>query len=54
MITEEAWNEKHPDFKTVDEDGQRYLLRLDPETGATVLEPVRVEAVDPKTEEHKR
>lgn len=41
-ITRSEWEAKHPDFKTVDEDGQHYVLRLDDETGATVLEPVEI------------
>lgn len=41
-ITREEWENLHPDFKTTDEGGQRYVLRLEHETGATVLVPVRV------------
>lgn len=40
-ITREKWNRKHEDFKTVI-DGTPYVLKLDPETGATVLVPVRI------------
>lgn len=41
-ITREEWDEKHPDFKTVDDEGQHFVLRLETETGATVLEPVEI------------
>lgn len=40
-ITREEWTRLHPDFQTVI-DGQPYMLRLDPRTGATVLEPVEI------------
>lgn len=42
-ISRDEWETTHPDFKTVDEEGQRYVVRLEQETGATVLEPVELE-----------
>lgn len=50
-ITRDVWEQKHPDFKTVDEEGQHHVLRLDPDTGATVLEPVEI--VDDSEEENR-
>lgn len=41
-MTRKEWEELHPDFKAVDEEGQRFALRLEKDTGATVLVPVRV------------
>lgn len=41
-IPRSEWEAKHSDFKTVDEDGQYYVLRLDDNSGATVLEPVEI------------
>lgn len=41
-MTRQAWEAKHPDFKTVDEGGQHWALHLDEETGATVLLPVEI------------
>lgn len=41
-VTREEWNRKHADYKTVDEEGQHYVLQLDPETGATVLVPMEI------------
>lgn len=49
-ISREDWEQRHADFKTIDDDGQRYVLRLEPETGATVLEPIEVENGNPDAE----
>lgn len=40
-ITREEWTRLHDDFRTVI-DGRPYRVRLDPETGATVLVPVEI------------
>lgn len=40
-VTKEEWCAKHRDFKGYI-NGQPYMLRLDPETGATVLVPVEI------------
>ena len=40
-VTKEEWRAKHRDFKGYI-NGQPYMLRLDPETGATVLVPVEI------------
>lgn len=48
QMTREAWEELHPDFKTVDEGGQHWRLQLDKETGATVLVPVEI--IEPEGE----
>lgn len=40
-VTREEWRKKHPDFKGKI-NGQPFILRLDPETGATVLVPVEI------------
>ena len=41
-VTQAEWDRTHSDYKAVREDGTRYMLRLDPETGATISEPVRI------------
>lgn len=52
-MSRDEWDEMHPDYKTTDEDGQRYVLRLEPGTGATVLEPVKVEEPDSTSDRSK-
>lgn len=41
-MTRAEWARKHRDQKLVDAAGQRWVLALEAETGATVLEQVEV------------
>lgn len=40
-ISRSKWRSTHTDYKSVI-DGVPHILALDPETGATVLEPVEI------------
>lgn len=40
-LTMEQWKKKHRDYKAIVK-GKRYILRLDPKTGATELVPVEI------------
>lgn len=48
-ITRKEWENLHPDYRLIRNDGQRYRLRLERDTGATVLVPVEI--VDERKEE---
>lgn len=48
-MTRDEWENLHPDYRLVREDGQHYRLRLERDTGVTVLVPVEV--VDEEAEE---
>ena len=41
-ITQKEWQAKHNDFKSIGADGIKRILKLDPETGATILIPVKI------------
>lgn len=41
-MTLSEWHQTDPAYKTIREDGTRAALRLDPETGSTVSEPVKI------------
>lgn len=45
-ITRREWDQLHEDFRGVI-DGTPHVVRLDPETGATVLTPVRITGPEP-------